>query len=640
MVETAHAQAPPTAIIVLDGSGSMGGPLPGQKTVKFDLARNALYPALEKVKPSATLGLVVAGHRRRGNCRDVQLVTPPAAGAAPAIAARIEKIGTVGKGPLVSALRRGAKALGPGKAGSMILIHDDADNCRQDPCRAAADIAKTNPGLAIHIITIATNPAPGNAMRCIAKTTGGKLFRARNAEEVTAAVNEAMRLAHLHSGVPASKTPGVAASEDSQSEQPSTEGPSRIRLTASLAPKGQALKQPVYWRVMEAGEEGKVVFEANAARAVTPLPAGSYVVEAGIGLVSQRQDIEVAEKGETVARISLGAGSLDISASASQSGEALTDPFITVRPAVDKTDADAGEHETLWAGRKTDHPIVLPVGTYVVRVEDGYAVKEAPLKLAVGDTVKTDFVMGTGLLELSAVDVEGGAPVDDVTFTVSVDDPDAPGGRREIARTAHTRPNFLLPAGTYYATAKSGTTQVRDRVAIGTGDSIRHAIVLGIGRLSVSADYDPALAPEGMGVSFRIFRDGVQDREVARRNAAAADIDLPQGRYRVEARLGGRSLVGKTAVDVVAGQAAKATVTIEAAQLTVSAASQIAGEPLRWELRDERGHVVLRSLQGAGRPVYLSPGKYQLRSERGGRRTERPLELKGGEKRTLDVSLE
>ena len=640
MVESVRAQTPPTAIIVLDGSGSMGGPLPGQKMVKFDLARNALYPALEKVDPAATLGLVVAGHRRRGNCRDVQLVTPPAAGTAPDIAARIGKIGTVGKGPLVSALRRGVKALGPGTAGSMILIHDDADNCRQDPCRAAADIAKSNPGLAIHVVTIATNSGPSNAMRCIAQRTGGKVFQVRNAKEVTAAVDEAMRLANLHSGIPAAKQPDVAASEESQSDEPSTEGPSRIRLTASLAPKGPALEQAVYWRVMEQGENGKVVFEANSARAATPLPAGQYVVEAGIGLVSKRQTLDVTEKGETVARIALGAGSLEISASASRSGEALTDPFITVKPAAGKKDADTGDHETLWAGRKTDHPIVLPAGSYVVRVEDGYAVKEAPLKLSVGDTVKTNFVMGTGLLELSAVDVEGGVAVDDVTFLVSVDDPDAPGGRREIARTAHARPRFLLPAGTYYATAKAETTQVRSRVAVGTGDSIRHAIVLGIGRLSLSADYDRALGREGSGVSFRIFRDGVQDREVVRRNAETADIALPQGRYRVEGRLGGLSLVGSTTVEVVAGQSARAAVKIEASEVTVLPAPKIAGAPLRWELRDERGHVVLRSLQGEGRPVYLSPGKYKLRSERGGRRTERPLELKAGEKRTLDVSVE
>ena len=70
-------EAPPTAMIVVDGSGSMWGNLGTDKRPKLEMVREALRALLPSLRPDARVGLASFGHRRRGNCGDAEVIVPP-----------------------------------------------------------------------------------------------------------------------------------------------------------------------------------------------------------------------------------------------------------------------------------------------------------------------------------------------------------------------------------------------------------------------------------------------------------------------------------------------------------------------------------------------------------------------------------
>jgi Ca-activated chloride channel family protein len=631
----AAAEPAPQAVIVLDGSGSMGGPLEGQEAVKFDMAREAIRAAVTKADPARPIGLVVAGHRRKGNCSDIELVTPPAPGTAGAIMGRLDRIGTVGKGPLVQALREAAKTFQPGQRGSLILIHDDADNCRQDPCAAAAEILKSSPGLAVDVVTVSLDPLVGQTMSCLAKMTGGRQYEAKDAASLDAAVARAL-------GSAGTGPQGVAAAPVKPAEPVAppkgrAEGPPRIRIDAALAAGGAAFDRPVAWRVAAKASPDKPLIEETATLLARELPPGDYTVEARVGQVAAKRDVTVAAQGETAARMALGAGALKIVVKANKSGEAISMPFVTILAAPPEGDSK-GLGAAISLSRAATGDLVLPAGRYVVRAADGLAVKEAPVTLEPGADAKAEFVMGTGRLQLSALAREGGETLDGAVFLIETDDPDQPQGRRELARSAARNPDFLLPAGTYYATARLGQTEARERVAVGTGAVEKRALVLNAGHLKLSAALDPALTAKGaQGVEYRVYAAGPPERLAASTRDGAPDLVLPQGRYRVAASITGSRLASEAQAEVAAGQIAQTQIKFESAEVRLDTAGASPAEGIRLEVRDARGHVVLRSVAGAARTADLAPGSYVLRSTRSGKAAEEPFELKAGDRRSFGV---
>jgi Ca-activated chloride channel family protein len=58
------------SIIVLDASGSMWGQINGE--AKIDIAKRVVSDLLSTLDPSLELGLVAYGHRRKGDCTDIE----------------------------------------------------------------------------------------------------------------------------------------------------------------------------------------------------------------------------------------------------------------------------------------------------------------------------------------------------------------------------------------------------------------------------------------------------------------------------------------------------------------------------------------------------------------------------------------
>ena len=113
-VATALLASPATAdtsrtIIVMDGSGSMWGQIDGRP--KLEIARETVTEVLGTIQADQEIGLMAYGHRERGNCADIELMVPPAAGTGAEISARVNEMRFQGMTPLSEAVRQAAEAL-------------------------------------------------------------------------------------------------------------------------------------------------------------------------------------------------------------------------------------------------------------------------------------------------------------------------------------------------------------------------------------------------------------------------------------------------------------------------------------------------------------------------------------------------
>jgi Ca-activated chloride channel family protein len=603
-----------------------------ERTSKFDLARAALRQSLTPLGPQSRIGLMSFGQRRRADCSDVEVVTPPDPGPGERIAAMVDKLNPRGKGPVSLAIREAAKQVPPGTAANVILLHDGPDNCQQDPCAAAAEVAKANPRLVIDVISIGLEKADAQRMACVPRATKGQMFDVRDAAGLDTAIAEAIRLANPDPAAGASPAPQAGITAPAPSEAPG------LRLTAALAGVGPPLTVPVTWRVTKADAPDDLVAKRDAPELNLNIAPGSYVVEASLGLAKARQVVEVGAKGRTSAQLGLAAGILKINAHADKDGNALTDPIVTVSALAEGGGTSKTPETPVWIAQDPTAQLVLPAGNYKVRIEDGLANNETQIAVTPGNTVEAPMVLGTGRLELSAAAYGGAEPITNVVYTLTEDDPDAPQGRRDVARSADPAPVFILPAGTYYLTAQSGAAEVRDRIAIGSGATVKHLLTFNAAKLAVTVQIDgPGQGPH-QPVTVRVFTSGQGGQEVARSTAEAPLFFLPPGRYRVEAQVGTENVKASTEVEVPAGRDTKINFKLPSAELTVMPRTGPPGSGAPWQVKDEKGETVLHSGAGGQRTARLAPGRYVVQTQNENRLREQPLELKPGERRTLEIT--
>src|SRR5262245_50449271 len=265
----ALSNEPASAIIVFDGSASMWGGLDNPRSIKLTVAREAVRRALGKIGSQTRLGLASFGHRR-GDCADVEVLRPPEPVDAARLMEPLEKLNPRGRGPVTLALREAAKALplAPGRR-SLVLIHDDADNCQQNACVAAQELRAA--GVTVHVVGLALKPDDLAKTACVPQMTGGRLFHAQNAEQVAAGVEEALKLASADAGrvdpTPSAKGAPAASARPNVATvlKPAADAPPGLYLRSLLAPKTEPVDLSLHWTVTREAEPREVVFSGRAA---------------------------------------------------------------------------------------------------------------------------------------------------------------------------------------------------------------------------------------------------------------------------------------------------------------------------------------------------------------------------------------
>lgn len=630
---TAAACAEPASlIIVFDGSGSMWGTLEGSRTTKLALARDALRQALAKVAPQSRVGLASFGHRR-GDCGDVEIMRAIEPLNADRILEPLDKLNPKGRGPLTSALREAAKSLAtaPGKR-SLLLIHDDADNCQQNVCAAAEELKAA--GITVNVVGLGVKPDDIPKMACLPQITGGRVINTTNEQQIGPAVEEAL-LASADAGVqaPALPTAGAPAPPATSLRQ---DGPPGLALRAVLAAKGDAIGSPLLWTITPEG--GAVpIYSGRAVNPQVAVPPGRYAVEAQDGPVAAKGAIAVGDKGLTPVDLVLDAGTLRVRALAQKTSVLLSDAVISISDAgpgaENRKDAVAGAPVAVFLGGEAG--ALLRAGRYVVRVDVGLVRAERSVVVPAGSQGRIDVTLNAARVQLAAATPDAKDPI---VFSVVEDDPDAAKGRREVARTAARQADFALPPGTYHVIARQGNVEARERLALAPGDVVRRTLSLPGGRLTLSTRLAGAEASGSEPVSYRIERLDGAAPEVVTTSRASPVLFLNAGRYRVEALYGMINARSVREVEVRAGQVQQLTLEQQAGTLKprlVGAGAAAAGDVF-WDVRDDSGRTVWTTGQ-AEPSAALQAGRYRVRAETRDKRYERLVELQAGETAVAEV---
>ena len=639
LVAVNAADEPPSIIVVFDGSGSMWGNIEGTRANKLTVAREALRRGIAKVGPQTRVGLASFGHRR-GDCGDVEVILPPEPVDVGRIVGPLEKFNPRGRGPLTLALQEAAKSLAsaPGKL-SLLLIHDDADNCQPNLCAVATELRAAR--VAVHVVGLGLKAEDATKMLCLPQITGGRFFNPPTSDQVDAAIESALRIASIGGdfAAPAPTTPPPRPAVSSPAPIVPQDAPAGLYLRALLAPKTEPVGWPLHWIVFPEGMPATVLFDAQAANPHVPARAGRYVVEARDGPVSAQATVDVAEQGPTLVDLVLNGGTLQVRGQAQKTGAPLGDAIITISSAGQGADAKkdaAGAPLAVFKG--SEGIATLPAGRYVVRVEQGLVRTERSIVVPAGSQGRVDIPLNGALLQLTATGRDGG-PLEAPIFSVFEDDPDAPRGRREIARSAARQAEFVLPPGTYYVNVRQGSAEVQDRVAVGPGDVVRRTLSLAAGRLSLSTrplGGTPTLAAP---VSYRVDRLDGALFDTLTTSRASPDLYLPGGRYRVEGRYGVMNARIVREVEIKAGQTQQLGFEHQAStlKLRLTGASGIPLGEVFWDVRDQAGRTVWTT--GQSEPsVTLQAGRYQIRAETRDKRYERALDLAAGEAKLFEMT--
>ena len=194
-------KGPMKVMVVMDSSGSMWGQIDGRS--KRDIAREAVRAMVDGNPDLGSAGLIAYGHRRKGDCKDIELMRSP--GARVPLADAVDKLVPVGKTPLTAAVETAANALKiEENRATVILVTDGIETCDADPCAVGVSLEERGIDFTTHVIGFGLSADEGRQVACLAEETGGRYIEASNAGELSEALKSVAEA--VESGPPEAAT--------------------------------------------------------------------------------------------------------------------------------------------------------------------------------------------------------------------------------------------------------------------------------------------------------------------------------------------------------------------------------------------------------------------------------------------------
>ena len=182
------ATAAEDVMVVFDGSNSMWGQIDGVS--KIEIARDTMENLMGDWVEGTNLGLIAYGHRREGDCSDIETILEPQQVDRDDFLARIRAITPRGRTPLTAAVEMAAEQLSyRDNPATVILISDGIESCQRDPCALADELERSGVDFTAHVVGFGLADAQEEAsISCIAERTGGRFISAQNAGELEEAL--------------------------------------------------------------------------------------------------------------------------------------------------------------------------------------------------------------------------------------------------------------------------------------------------------------------------------------------------------------------------------------------------------------------------------------------------------------------
>jgi len=313
------ASAAENVILVLDASGSMWGQISG--TSKIEIAREAVASLVTDWNADDPLGLVAYGHRRKGDCNDIETLLPLGPLDPARFLATVNGLNPKGMTPLSAAVVQAADALKiHEQKATVILVSDGEETCNLDPCAVGRELEAKGVDFTAHVIGFdVPNPAHQAQLRCLAENTGGRYLNARDARSLRAA------LSTLAVATTEPALPPAQASIDGPPEAP-------IASMIEVAWRGPADRGD-YLAIVRLDANGGAIeqnfasIDANLAtvRLLTPAQPGAYRLRY---ISPRRNPATLADAPITIIEASATLDAPDSAVAASRISVRATGPFL------------------------------------------------------------------------------------------------------------------------------------------------------------------------------------------------------------------------------------------------------------------------------------------------------------------------
>lgn len=456
-------------MIVLDASGSMWGQIEGE--AKISIAKNVVGDMLTEWDDNIGLGLIAYGHRRKGDCSDIETLVSVADGTAANVSTKVKTLNPKGKTPITASLRKAADALKYKENGAtVILVSDGLETCNADPCALAKELEASGVDFTAHIIGFGLKEEEFKSLQCIATETGGNYFTANTADELTGALKETVETAKK-TGARGLKA-FAAACED-------------------CAPyKDVTFHWSVYGLDEQDNKTGKAIDSGVTQGHLMNIKPGRYYLEGRLDFnsnISGGKIIEVKDEGLTTEVLVIPAGVVNISAISNEGGAAVKSNINygfygpqdekgkRVRYAISTSSSD-----TLW----------LPEGDIFVSASHGKAKASQDITIKAGKDTSLILDMKVGYLNVSARLSEDSEVLKGSKIWVNTAGTGTSSSNSVDYITHHKVARFILSEGDYVVTSNPGDAVGRIDATVTAGEINNVTITIDGGSVKLLAGYE------------------------------------------------------------------------------------------------------------------------------------------------------
>lgn len=176
-------------VFILDASGSMWGQVNG--TAKIQIAKEVMSGLIKDLPEGLNVGLMAYGHRRKGDCNDVEELFPINVLDKEKMVEKIERITPKGKTPITLSVQKTAEKLKTVEGETTImLVSDGKETCEGDPCELVRKLKESGARFVMHVIGFDVTEEEKKQLECIAQAGGGTYYTAGNANDFMAAAKK------------------------------------------------------------------------------------------------------------------------------------------------------------------------------------------------------------------------------------------------------------------------------------------------------------------------------------------------------------------------------------------------------------------------------------------------------------------
>jgi Ca-activated chloride channel family protein len=499
--------------LVLDASGSMWGRVGNQ--TKIEVARETIRTLLKDWRPQDQLGLVTYGHRRKGDCGDIEVLKQVGPVDATALMGQVNGIVPKGMTPMTASVKMAAEQLKASEGiTSVILVSDGVETCNADPCAVAAALKKADVRLVVHAVGFDVQDRQAvRQLECMAAATGGLALSASNAGELGSAIGRAVEAARQ-------KAPPAAPPPPAPKAEPKSAW--NLEGSARLAEGDDPLagKDSVVWKFDKpapAGVAPEYVDTSYKNRIEAALAPGDYLVEVDAGAVKYKTTVKIEAGKMNRLDVVLNAGRLGLRAKRTADENQKGDVFWEVVP--------RGGDDAIFSSYAAETSTIVPAGKYTVKMTLGAAKLSREVEVAAGDTTAVEIVAGVGRLQGSIVFSKGGQGLRDPFIEIFAG-ADPVEGENSVANSYGNTPSFDLASGAYRARIRADALDRTFPFEIKAGQRLDIEFALDAGLAAFESPGATALEIKGLG------KDIYGDRtDITTLYPPFAMFALPVGKY-------------------------------------------------------------------------------------------------------------